>query len=184
MNKLAGTSFCVALLLMLGGCQPAKPVPNAQAVAEEAPPGGYTPAVERDSLLAALALNERRWRSARLRTYEAELRIDCFCPPQPATPLVLRVNADSLVALRDKAGHQLFALTLYSRYGVDSLFRMAETAIRDSGQKVMVRYDSKLGYPREIHTDTRWAITDMWLRIRLDHVRPVALPGTRVAPPT
>jgi len=48
---------------------------------------------------------------------------------------------------------------------------------------VMVRYDAKLGYPREIHTDTRWSITDSWLQTRLDGVHPVTPPGSKVAPP-
>lgn len=96
---------------------------------------------------------------------------------------MLLVDADSLVALSDKAGRQFPALKLYLRYSVDSLFRMAEEAIRDSGEKVMVRYDAKLGYPREIHTDTRWSITDSWLQTRLDGVHPVTPPGSKVAPP-
>jgi hypothetical protein len=61
---------------------------------------------------------------------------------------------------------------------------MAEEAIRDSGKKVTVGYDAKFGYPRAIYTDSRWSVTDSWLRIRIEALRPVAPRSSGVAPPT
>jgi hypothetical protein len=181
-RSIISRRFCgLALLSAVAGCDRTQPAPNAEPTSETAWSGDYTPSAERDSLLAALRVHRRRWHAARLTTYQAKVSIDCFCPPQS---LVLLVHEDSLIALHDSAGHRLPAPPSFMQYSVDSLFRLAEKAIQDSGQKVMVRYDSQLGYPREIHTDSRLPITDVWLRIRMDGVRPVALPRTAVAPPT
>lgn len=168
-------SFCLTplhafVLLVLAGCEPAQPARNADLPAS-VDVVHYTPVAERDSLLTELALNERRWNAARPVRYRARLRRTCaFC--QHAL-FQLVVDAGALVELSDSSGHRVTSLSHFQGFSVDSLFRLAEAAIRDSGQRVTVRYDAALGYPREIDTDSRLHVTDSWLRIRLDDLRSV-----------
>lgn len=170
-------------LVVQAACGPPQPAGRTDGALDALPlyEGYYTPRIERDSLLRVLAANERHWNGARLQQYTATMRIGCgICP---TAVLVLDVDGGVVVPRRDRAGKQIPEHNPFAVFTIDSVFRFAETAIRDSGQRVRVWYDADLGYPREIITDHPY-IMDSDRRIRLDSVRGVTLPGTRVAPPT
>ena len=181
-NEVIRLLLLADVLFAAIACGPAQSARSAQGVGDSLPIHWYyTPSSERDSLLAVLAANERRWNRLRLQQYTATMQVGCgICP---TTVLVLDVDAGLVVTPRDSTGNPKSTYNQYAAFTFDSLFKYAETAIRDRTQRVRVRFDADLGYPREIITDHP-EITDSRFRIRIDSVHRVTMPTRRVAPLT
>lgn len=182
-RRVVSGLLIVHATVIQSACGPSQPTRRAGTVRDEPPlDGGYsTPRTARDSQLAVLAVNERRWNAVRLERYTAIMRTGCgICP---TSRYVLDVDRGVVIPRRDRAGNQILTYNAFAVFSIDSVFRFAEAAIRDSAQEVRIRFDSALGFPREIITQYPYYL-DTDQRIRLDSVHRVTPRGTRAAPPT
>ena len=126
------------------------------------PPYGFDPA-RRAAQLDELARNYARWQQRAPVAYRATLGWGCFCLGVGVGDWRLEVRPETTVVLR----RPKYAGDRPPVASVEALFEWLETEIRDPGQRVEVRYDSRLGFPTYIDTDTVNYLTDMWTRVEV-----------------
>lgn len=91
----------------------------------------------------------------------------CFCLGLGVGEWTLRVRPESTVVLRRPAdGGDRPPVA-----NIEAIFDWLEKEIRDHGRRVDARYDTRLGYPRYIDTDTVTFFTDLWTKVEVRWVR-------------
>jgi hypothetical protein len=126
------------------------------------PPYGFDP-VQRQAQLDSLANHRQRWRNKGHRAYRATINWGCFCLGAGVGEWTLDVRPETTLVLRKPVGEgERPPIT-----SIDSLFTWLEAEMRDPGRTVEVRYDSTLGYPTSIFTDSASFLTDLWTRVKV-----------------
>ena len=135
----------------------------------------WTPAA-RDAQLRTLQRQRELWRAKGPSEYRIRYGLDCYCPKLERYPVVAHVRGDSVVDVADTLGHSLPSgvRERVAIYSVPELFRIAADGIRDSTRKVDITYDRALGYPTRIRDDSRSGVSDAWVVVYVDALRPVA----------
>jgi hypothetical protein len=160
----------VAFSVFTLGCGPSAagdPTPVATTVPTptptEVPPS--TPAGlsqdELTALQAELDANIEKWRQSGVTSYEFEHQVNCFCPEDLRSPVVVAVN-DGVIASRTYAETgQAVAETFQDRFiDVPGLFEMVQDAIDQDADRISVEFDAELGYPTSIDIDYNFLMAD------------------------
>ena len=103
-----------------------------------------------------LDVNRQRWADQKLSGYEFTYNRLCFCVP--TGPVRVSVRDGVVVGVTDIASGR----TLDPRgfLTVDSLFTIISHGIANHYAAMRVTYDSTMGYPREIYSDSSLQIAD------------------------
>ncbi len=123
----------------------------------------------REAQLDELSKARTRWAERGPDAYRVNIHWECFCLGGGAGDWALEVQPETTLVLRRP------------KYGgdrppaakVERLFEWLETELRDPGRTVEVRYDSRLGYPTHIDTDTVFLLTDMWTKVEVLGLRAI-----------
>jgi hypothetical protein len=133
------------------------------------PPLGFD-AAKRQAQLDELASNHARWLEHGPDAYRVSMKWECFCLDGSVGEWMLETRPETTIVLRRP-----------SRSGapppvasVEALFGWLETELRDLRREVDVRYDSALGYPTHVHTDTVSLLTDMWTRVEIRSLKSIS----------
>jgi hypothetical protein len=135
-----------------------------------APRSGYTPLAERESLLRRIDAGEQRWRAGRPAAYAMTLVASCFCRGR-GQPIVLDVRSDSVVALRDTTNAPLAPDDWRGGLHVAGLFREARQFACDSTRTTRVLFDTTLGYPIVLSSESRLGVSDSEREYRVRSLR-------------
>lgn len=108
------------------------------------------------SALIELSRNRQRWESAAAHDYEFDFQRLCFCPPEVTEQVHIVVKQDAIVSVvRIRDGQP--ANTTYAVWPrIDELFADVQQRLDQRAERLDVRYDPTLGYPRSI-------VADIWL---------------------
>ncbi|MBA3468261.1 MAG: hypothetical protein H0T53_01330 [Herpetosiphonaceae bacterium] len=116
-----------------------------------------------------------RWASHGSRSYDFELSINCFCPPEYTEPVIVAVRAGVPVAVTSAASGRPVDPDRRSWYErvdtVDELFALIEDAIARDAARLAVSYDQTHGYPTEISIDYDFRIADEELGLQVGALR-------------
>ena len=97
------------------------------------------------------------WRAAKLVDYEYGYRKYCACHPDSPPETIVTVRNGEVVGVRHRpadAGNEVQAEARNLKYywTIDELFELIDSAQR-RGAQVRATYDSRRGFPTEIHID-------------------------------
>ena len=147
----------------------------ATPIALAASLGFHAPAQE--SPAAALAQAEARWQEHGPKAYRFGINLTCFCDLRGMSFLVV----DGLVQtpLDANAASRSFQ----DRFGtVEKLFAVIRRVQENGGHRIVVKYDSKLGYPIWADLDPRRERIDDELFFRVSGFRTLKPPTTSGLP--
>ena len=126
-----------------------------------------------DSPAAALARAEAQWQAQGPKAYRFGINLTCFCSLRGMGFRVIdgqvQIPADADAASR----------SFHEAYGtVEKLFAVIRRALEKGGHRVVVKYDSILGYPIWADLDPRREVMDDELFIRVSGFRTLQAPTT------
>ena len=129
----------------------------------------------REAPVNDLRAARERWASQGARSYDFELTVLCFCPPDYTEPVVVAVRDGVAVAVTSLAsGRPVDAdrRSWYERFDtVDKQFALIEDAIAREAASISVSYDQALGYPTALYIDYDFRMADEELGLRAANLR-------------
>ena len=122
----------------------------------------------------ALELHLGRWTASGVVSYQYRFERSCFCAPDDTRPVLIRVDADSIVSIQDALTGEVLDQSVFDRYPtVGGLFEIILDAIELQAQQLEVRYHEQFGYPTRIVIDYRAQISDEELFIEARELEPL-----------
>jgi hypothetical protein len=127
----------------------------------------------------ALARAEARWHLRGAKAYKFGILLTCECFPRGMTFRVVDRQ------VQPPRGADAATLRFHDRYGtVEKLFAVIRGAIAAGGHRIVVKYDSELGYPIWADLDPRRQVIDDERFFRVTGFRTLESPaGSLAAPP-
>lgn len=107
-----------------------------------------------------LSRNRALWASVRLRDYEFDYQLSCFCGSEATENVHIVVRGDQVsAAFRIRDG--LPATRQFGKWPtVGDLFDDVQQHIEEKAERLEVTYDPTYGYPRSIAADVRFMVAD------------------------
>jgi hypothetical protein len=131
----------------------------------------------REAPVNDLRAARERWAGQGARSYDFELTVLCFCPPDYTDPVVVAVRDGVAVSVTSAASGQPVDAdrrSWYERFDtVDKLFGLIEDAIAREAASLAVSYDQERGYPTAIFIDYDLRMADEELGLRAANLKPV-----------
>jgi len=142
------TKRCLLLLVLMIAAGAATALPAGAQL----PPATPDPSIADGSAQQALTAARARWKRAKVRSYDYEVKRTCFCPYTGWIAVKVR---GGVVSKRSNAAASDLA-------SVPRLFRVIQRAITDKAHKLTVRYGAR-GVPVEVFMDSiQYAADDEW----------------------
>ncbi len=119
--------------------------------------------IDRPTLQAQLQANRDKWEQAEIHSYEYETKSTYFCPDEPPLWVIIRVEDDNIVAVKNAADGTPVDPQYFDSYRtVNDLFEVVQSDLDTDADfyLVEVQFDSELGYPTEINSITSPQIAD------------------------
>ncbi|MES2521626.1 MAG: DUF6174 domain-containing protein [Gemmatimonadota bacterium] len=126
-------------------------------------PRGFNMVV-RDMQLVQLAANRARWDASAVRSYNADISIECFCFGSGSGPVEVRDGSPIQRGGVPASGGHSAALT------IDMVFDMLDRMIREPSTQTAVQYDPVLGFPVSIHSDML-GLADASVRVQVRNLK-------------
>jgi hypothetical protein len=102
----------------------------------------------------------KRWDSAKIMNYDAQVQRDCYCG-FAQEPVVVRVRSDEVMdAYFARSGENVPSAYAGLFPSVRGLFRVVQDAIDREVDELRVEYHPELGYPTFIEVDPRRLTSD------------------------
>jgi hypothetical protein len=113
---------------------------------------GCSTGASRDTDQAAdLKAKQQRWEAAAITDYRFDFQQQCFCVPEQLQPVTIEVrNGHVARVVSRETGQDVVAVAGLRWYTVPDLFRVIAEAQQQGVTPLVVRYDSRIGYPTHI----------------------------------
>jgi len=111
--------------------------------------------------MSQVALNQLKWQSAALSSYQFEFSWQCFCLPDYVAPVLVTVREgiiDSVVYTHTRLSVDADKLSRYLT--IDELFTFIQSAIDEEAIKIVSEYDLEYGFPTKVWIDWNEMIAD------------------------
>ncbi|MEN8614257.1 DUF6174 domain-containing protein [Dehalogenimonas sp. THU2] len=125
-------TLSLALVIpMLSGCSPAK-----------------------DPAQEVLDTNRAKWEQAAIASYDFQLRIGCFCPPDNTRPVDIEVEDGVAISIEYTDEPKTVTTDFFQRADtIEKLFDIIQDAINTEADSLLVEYDATYGHPTSITID-------------------------------
>ena len=100
-----------------------------------------------------LVTNKGKWSVAKITNYRYTFAVGCWCPREMTSPVTIEVRNGVRTSLTRAKGIISSPKYFASFDTIEKVFQFTEKSINSKAEKVIVKYDSKLGYPISISVD-------------------------------
>lgn len=108
----------------------------------------------KDPAQQALDANRAKWEQASIASYDFQLRIGCFCPPDNTRPVDLEVEDGVAVSIEYTDEPKTVTTDFFQRADtIEKLFAIIQDAIDAEADSLTVEYHATYGYPVSITID-------------------------------
>jgi hypothetical protein len=118
-----------------------------------------------------LARARQRWASAGIHDYEFDFQRMCFCLPEATEPVHIVVRGDAVTSVVRTRDGQPASMRVQAWPRIDDLFDDVQRRLDQRAERVDVRYDPTLAYPRSIVVDIAFQTADDEYSLTADNLR-------------
>ena len=173
--KYAYLLITCSMLITLAACGGSKDKDSTENVAEEVSKVEETESTKATSndIASEIQSNREKWMAHEISGYEIEMQKICYCVPEVVRMMVFEVEDDKVATVRYADTGDDVDPQHYGNFNtIEGMFTFVEQALEKNPADLIIAYDEKYGYIKELSIDFKENIADDEISIIASNMRP------------